>query len=63
MQRRPGGGGRGGGGETAMAEDTNKIVYEIEVKGAEEAAEALRNILGIDDDNVKYVYVFIKTNA
>jgi len=26
-----------------MAEDANKIVYEIEVKGAEEAAEALRN--------------------
>jgi len=43
-----------------MAEERHKIVYEIEVKGAEEAAEALRNILGVDDDNVKYVYLFIK---
>ncbi len=46
-----------------MAEDTNKIVYEIEVKGAEEAAEAMRKILGVDDENVKYVYVFIKTSG
>jgi hypothetical protein len=46
-----------------MAEEANKIVYEVEVKGAEEAAEAFKKIIGADDDNVKYVYVFIKTNA
>lgn len=33
-----------------MAEDTNKIVYEIEVKGAEEAAEAL------SDKSIHYSY-------
>jgi hypothetical protein len=46
-----------------MAEDANKIVYEIEVKGAEEAAETLRKMLGVDDENVKCVYVFIKTSG
>jgi hypothetical protein len=45
-----------------MAEDTNKIVYEIEVKGAEEAAEALKKMLGVNDE-VKCIYVFIKEMA